>query len=520
VHARVFDGFDDFQANIGAADAAFVTEEGLFGHDLQALADATMRDEVWSDFPFIVLTSKIDQPKVVRWREHVVRTLGNVTLLERPIQPISLVSVVETALRARRRQYQVRSLIVARTKAAAELEDLVSQRTSELKEVNVQLRREMAERLQIEETLRHSQKLEAVGQLTGGVAHDFNNLLLVITAGLDMLESHASPERLQRTRDRMRQAAQRGASLTRQLLAFSRRHALRPEVLDLSQHLDGMQELLDRSLRGDVHVAVDFPASLWPVEVDAGELELALLNLAVNARDAMPSGGDVCISGENLPDHDVEGLSGDFVRIRVSDTGTGMSQDIADRIFEPFFTTKEVGRGSGLGLAHVYGFAHQSGGRVTVDSRVGEGTTFDLYLPRAAPTAVDEQRVADADAVQPMRGEVLLVEDDDAVAPMVIEMLEAVGLDVFRASTAEQALETLKASERFSIVFSDYMMPGKMNGIELARSVRQRSPALPVLLTSGYAEAARHDAAALGVGILEKPYSLSELRQALIKLLG
>jgi signal transduction histidine kinase/CheY-like chemotaxis protein len=523
MEARVCAGFEDMVAGLDTGpDAVFVAEEGLFGKPLQSLSDWVARQDPWSDLPFVVLTSRHDQPRVTAWRRELVQKLGNVSLLERPVQPLSLVSVMQAAVRARRHQVQVRMLLADRTQAALQLETLVTQRTAELQRVNEQLRDEMAERTRVEENLRHAQKLEALGQLTGGVAHDFNNLLMVITAGLDMLEMQPDAQRRTRMLRGMRQAAQRGASLTRQLLAFSRRHALRPETVDLARHLREMRELLDRSLRGDVHVDVQLAGDLWPVEVDPGELELALLNLAVNARDAMEAGGAILVRGENQAGGGIGGMEGDFVRLSIRDTGAGMSEEVKARVFEPFFTTKDVGKGSGLGLAQVYGFAQQSGGTVTIDSAPGQGTTITLMLPRShrAPATVQVVHDGQAPAADRSGGCVLLVEDDGEVAALVADMLRDLGHDVVHASSANAALGALANGRSLDLLFSDIMMPGGTSGIELAREVRQRRPGLPVLLTSGFAEGSRSEADALGVPVLAKPYGLDELRDAVSQALA
>ena len=308
----------EMAAGVGAV---FLAEEALFGKDTSPLAQWIESQPPWSDLPFVVLTSHREQPAVLAWRRSIVALLRNVSLLERPVQPMTLTSAVQSALRARRRQYEIRALFAAREQAAQELETLVVERTRALAEAVEQLRVEMDERARVEETLRQAQKIEAIGQLTGGVAHDFNNLLMVISGGLDMLDRQTDPDRRRRLMDGMVQAAQRGASLTRQLLAFSRRQTLRPEPVDVASQMGGMRELLDRSLRGDVHVEFDFPDTLWPVEVDPGELELVILNLAVNARDAMPNGGTILVRGENLPDLNDEQIAGDYVRLSVVDTG-------------------------------------------------------------------------------------------------------------------------------------------------------------------------------------------------------
>ena len=496
----------------------FLAEEGLFGNDTEPLAQWIASQPPWSDLPFVVLTSHREQPAVVAWRRSIVELLRNVSLLERPVQPITLTSAIQSATRARRRQYEIRALLEAREQIAQELEKLVVERTRALEEANEQLRLEIKERARVEETLRQAQKIEAIGQLTGGVAHDFNNLLMVISGGLDMLDRQSDPNRRRRLMDGMIQAAQRGASLTKQLLAFSRRQKLRPQPVDVAAQIGGMRELLDRSLRGDVHVEFDFPEQLWPVEVDPGELELVVLNLAVNARDAMPNGGTIVVRGQNLPDLNVDQISGNYVRLSVIDTGVGMAPEILARVFEPFFTTKDVGKGSGLGLAQVHGFATQSRGTVRIRSEVGRGTSIELYLPRSFDAPSSERHLIDLTRVRPKKsnqGQVLLVEDDDEVAALVSEMLGQLGYEVTRASSAAAALGALADGRRIDLIFSDIMMPGGMNGVELAREIKNRRSDIPILLTSGYAEASVSDAESAGIEILPKPYHIDELAAAL-----
>ena len=333
--------------------AVLIAEEGLFARDHSALFDWIEAQPPWSDLPFIMLTSHHEQPSVTAWRENLVERFRNVLLLERPVQGITLSSTVKASLRARTRQYELRSLLQARERSAQALEQLVAERTRELEQANTALQLQMAERIRAEETLRQAQKIEALGQLTGGVAHDFNNLLMVIIAGLDMLEKRTDTEQRRRIAKAMRQAAQRGATLTRQLLTFSRTQLLKPEIVDIARQIGAMRELLQRSLRGDVDVRLEFDEDLWPVEVDPGELELMVINLAVNARDAMPRGGTVIVRAQNLASVSEDGLSGDYVLLSIADTGTGMTPEVRKHLFEPFFTTKEVGRGSGLGLAQV-----------------------------------------------------------------------------------------------------------------------------------------------------------------------
>jgi CheY-like chemotaxis protein len=362
--------------------------------------------------------------------------------------------------------------------------------------------------------------MEAIGQLTGGVAHDFNNLLMVIIGGLDILDRQDDPQRRRRLMEGMRQAASRGSALTRQLLAFARRQNLTPQVLDLTRQLGDMRELLDRSLGGDVHVEMVFAPDLWPVEADPGELELVVLNLAVNARDAMPGGGAIRVEADNRHDLKRGELQGDFVRLRVIDSGVGMSPEVVQRVFEPFFTTKEVGKGSGLGLPQVYGFARQSGGGVEIDSAPAQGTTVSLLLPRSTKSPLSVVGAPDAgafmaeEAAARLAGHVLLVEDDDEVAALVGDMLDQLHFEVTRASSADAALGALADERQIDLVLSDVMMPGGMNGVELAREVRRRRPGLPLLLTSGYAEQVRREVEAEGIALLPKPYNLHALAAA------
>ncbi len=511
------------ELKLGAA-AVFVAEEGLFGKDLTDLSDWIEDQPPWSDLPFVVLTSRHEQPRVAAWRKTIVETLRNVSLLERPVQAITLTSAVQAALRARLRQHEVKALLGAREKAAQELEALVAARTEELRAANGELLTQMSERARIEENLRQAQKMEAIGQLTGGVAHDFNNLLMVIQGGLDMIDRQDEAERRARLLQGMRQAAERGSALTRQLLAFSRRQPLAPEAVDLRTRIGGMRELLDRSLRGDVHVDLEFDDGLWPVEVDPGELELVVLNLAFNARDAMPKGGEIVISAHNIEDWREGDIIGDFVRVEVRDTGTGMSESVRARVFEPFFTTKEIGKGSGLGLAQAYGFARQSGGSVRIESKLGAGTSVILMLPRSTKAVSEATRPAlDTGPVRlPGRfsGCVLLVEDDDEVASLVTEMLRQIGFDVTRAASAAGGLGALANGRKIDIVFSDIMMPGEMNGVDLAREILNRRPDLPVLLTSGFAEASRRAVEDVGVHVLPKPYRLEDLECAIRETMG
>ena len=386
---------------------------------------------------------------------------------------------------------------------------------------------DVTERLRDQERLRHAeqalrqtQRLESLGQLTGGVAHDFNNLLAVFAGGVQVLERDPSPAQRRTILDAMRRAVARGAGLTRHLLAFSRRRPVNPESIDLATHLGAMREMLAGSLSGDIHVAMRFDAGLWPVEVDAGELELAIVNLCVNARDAMPSGGTIAIDARNVVETRADGTRADVVKLTIADTGTGIDPAILPRVFDPFFTTKDVGKGSGLGLAQVYGFAQQSGGRVSIDSTPGRGTVVTLLLPRSSRAPVAEPASPEARDASPVpahasrRGDVLLVEDDQEVAALAREMLASLGYGVIHVSNPTAALGALADGRAVDAVFSDIMMPGGTSGLELAREIRLRQPGLPVVLATGYAESA----AGVRDGefrVLMKPYSLESLAEAL-----
>lgn len=500
---------DEIKAGAGAV---FVAEEGLFGKGASHLIGWIEHQPTWSDLPFILLTSRNEEPRVIAWRQQMAAALRNISLLERPVQPITLTTTVRAALRARARQYEVQALIEDRERAADALEGVVAERTRALQEANAELRIQMAERARVEEALRQAQRIEAIGQLTGGVAHDFNNLLMVISGGLEMLRRSRQPDRRERLMDGMQQAAQRGAVLTRQLLAFSRCQKLKPEPVNVAR------QLLDRSLRGDVHVTFEFASDLWPVEVDAAELEFVVLNLTVNARDAMPNGGLIIVRAENCAMLNRDELNGNYVRLSVSDTGTGIAPEVLARVFEPFYTTKEIGKGSGLGLAQVHGFASQSHGAVQIDSAVGHGTTVSLYLPRSEKSPREQDHrinvPVEGPAARPV-GSVLLVEDDDEVAKLASEMLDQLGYEVVRVASATAALGALANGRTIDVVFSDIMMPGGMNGVELAREIQNRRMELPVLLTSGYAEAVALEAKAAGIHILPKPYGLDDLSSAL-----
>jgi PAS domain S-box-containing protein len=363
----------------------------------------------------------------------------------------------------------------------------------------------------MQQQLAESQKFDALGQLTGGVAHDFNNLLMIISGSLHALKRSSQQDaKLQRAISAIETATKRGAALTSQLLTFARRQSVNPQAINFAERVEGIREVLDAGVGSAVRLDFDISDDVWPVRADVSELETALLNLVINARDAMPDGGTVTIGTHNVvlsgPRH-----SGEFVAISVTDTGVGIPADVDDKIFEPFFTTKPIGKGTGLGLSQVHGFAHQAGGTVKVESTLGSGTTFTILLPREMTSPQPETAAA------PSRGSgtVLLVEDNPEVALVSAGLLEQLGYEVRRAADADEALRAIER-DGIDFVFSDIVMPGKLDGLGLAHRLREIRPDLPILLATGYSDAA---ADARGdFPILRKPYEIHELSDAIAKL--
>ena len=381
--------------------------------------------------------------------------------------------------------------------------------------------RDLTERRAIEEQLRQSQKMEAIGQLTGGVAHDFNNLLTVIVGNLETIWRHAPPEdgKLRRAIDQVTRGAQRAVTLTQQLLAFSRRQPLNPKPTDINRLVAGMSDLVRRTIGENIAVETVLAGGLWRVEVDAHQLESALLNLAVNARDAMPEGGKLTIETANArlddgyADRYPELTPGQYVVVCVTDTGTGMSADVIAHAFEPFYTTKPIGQGTGLGLSQVYGFVKQSGGHVKLYSEVGQGTTVKLYLPRMTNVDAEEEETPFAAPPTGGRHEVILVvEDDDDVRLFTTESLRELGFTVREANDGPAALKHLEQHSDVQLLFTDVGLPG-MNGAQLVAAARELRPDIKVLFTTGYARNAivhqgRLDA---GVELITKPFTRVQL---------
>ncbi|WP_313519903.1 PAS domain S-box protein [Pseudomonas sp.] len=359
------------------------------------------------------------------------------------------------------------------------------------------------------EQLFQAQKMEALGQFTGGLAHDFNNLLTVILGATDLALRLSGDARLNKLLENTRQAALRGGDITRQLLSFARRKPLETHRVELGELLENSAPLLQQSLRSDIRLLLYIGENLHPLQIDPAELELALLNLVINARDAIEEAGEIHLRAENvLLEERHDGLCGDFVALSVRDTGRGMPAEVRSRVFEPFFTTKTFGKGTGLGLAQVHGFAQQSRGAVDVRSEPAQGTCFTLYLPA----------LEDGAALQPQVPRILLVEDDEVLADVTASMLETMGYRVESVGDADQALQRLLRSSGYRLLLSDVIMPGRTNGLELANKVRERLPELPILLTSGYSEIVIDGHSAYP--LLPKPFSYDGLAQAVQRLLG
>jgi len=494
------------------AGLAIITEEATRDFDMRPLNQWVMSQPAWSDFPFIVLTRHGGGVERNPTAARLMQTLGNVSLLERPFHPTTLISVVQTSLRGRQRQYECRRL-------NEELESRVDERTAELASTNVQLLNQIEERERVESTLNQLQRLEAVGQLTSGVAHDFNNLLTVVLGNIGFIEKGLAAAnldgKLTQRLGYMRAAAERGAKLTDQLLSFSRRQRLEPRPLDLSQIIEGMRDLIQSTMGGSVRIDVKLSRDLWPALADPTQLELAVLNLAINARDAMQVGGSLRVETANVtlgpPGTPEEPPAGDYVSICVCDTGTGMTPDVRAKVFEPFFTTKEIGKGSGLGLSQVLGFAKQSGGGVRIDSRVGEGTAVFIFLPRATAKLSPVRQIDEPtlESVMLEGAMILLVDDDPAVREVTCAILRDLGYSVVEAGSGAAALELLGQRPTVDLLLIDFAMPG-MNGAEVARLARAVRPALPVLFVTGYADRA----ALVGINdtqIVGKPFANDEL---------
>ena len=498
------------------AEAALVAEEALFGKRAEPLLEWITHQEPWSDMPFVILTSRQNRTEVLAWRQRLLVWLRNASLLERPLDAAAMASAVASAVRGRLRQYEMRAYVSERASAAERLEEIVAERTHEL-------RVQMEERAKVEDALRQSQKMEAVGQLTGGLAHDFNNLLTGISGSLELLGTRVAQGRYQEL-NRYIAAAQgasrRAAALTHRLLAFSRRQTLDPKPIDANQLITGMEELVRRTVGPAISLEVQVATDLWSILVDPNQLENAVLNLCINARDAMPDGGRLIIETANrvLDRHEAQERDlppGEFVTLCVSDTGVGMDPTVAARAFDPFFTTKPLGQGTGLGLSMIYGFARQSGGQARIYSEPGHGAMVCLYLPRhfhAAEQSADA--VERIDVPRAGRGETVLVVDDEPIMRMLVaEALGELGYEAIEAGDGASGLQLVRSEIRIDLLVTDVGLPGGMNGRQLADAARILRPGLKTLFITGYADNAAVGGGNLepGMHLLTKPFALEGL---------
>lgn len=481
------------------AGLAVVTEEGLMTSDIRLLKAWIDTQPEWSDFPFVLLTQRGGglerNPAAARHLE----TLGNVTFLERPFHPTTLVSLAQAALRGRRRQYEARARLEALRESEANLEERVLARTAELQET--------------QEALRQSQKMEAMGTLTGGVAHDFNNLLTPIIGSLDLLHRRVTGDKEHRLIDAALQSADRAKTLVQRLLAFARRQPLQAKSVDLRLLVHGMAALMESTSGPRVTIDLVIPSNLPPVHTDPHQLEMAILNLTVNARDAMPQGGTLSLvaTEETIASRERDNLqSGRYIHLKVADSGTGMDEATLARAIEPFFSTKGVGQGTGLGLSMVHGLAAQLGGALEISSEVGVGTSIDIWLP------VSSQRIAAHDEVTEVNaenhfGQVLLVDDEPLIRMSTAAMLNDMGYSVTEADSAEVALEVIRTGFAPDVLITDHLMPG-ITGTELARIIQAKLPRTAVLIISGYADV---DGIAPDMPRLAKPFRESDLTRIL-----
>jgi signal transduction histidine kinase len=500
------------------ADVVLLTEEALYGEAMGPLATWVAAQPPWSDQPFIVLTNHNEGPRFTEFRRGLVHKLRNIAFLERPMQAISLQAAVLTAQRGRARQYEARAYLEAQRGAAEELERLVSERTEALEQANAQLRAESDRRERAQAALLQAQKIETMGQLVGGVAHDFNNLLMAVIGNLDLLAKGLSDDpRQARLINGAMEGARRGATLTHRLLAFARKQELQSRATDVLSLVEDMRELIERSVGPMIEVKITSDHPLPPVSVDPNQLEMALLNLAVNARDAMPSGGVLVISlDQPLVSTGEAGLPpGAYVRLSVQDTGEGMDAATLARAVEPFFSTKGVGKGTGLGLSMVHGLANQSGGAFQLESQVGIGTKAKLWLPTAGGAVEDATRPATSD-VATAPATILLVDDDVLIAGSTVALLEDLGHRVVEAHSGPEALAILEDGLTPDLVITDHAMPG-MSGMDLALRLKSQNPRLPVLLATGYAELSAEQS--LDLPRLAKPYTQKQLSWEISRLL-
>ena len=501
----------------GAA-GAIVTEDAFAGDNFEPLRQWLQAQPPWSDFPFIVLTSKRPEAGAENM-VGLLHALGNFILLERPVNADTLARAAASAVRARLRQYQTRKTLDELTQARSavhalnlELEDRIAARTEALAAANDRLMLEISERERAQASLVHVQKLEAVGRLTGGIAHDFNNLLQVVSMNVDLLIRKAGDPKLIELASKAKQAVGKGAKLTAQLLSFARTQSLLPRPVDINALISGMRDLIGVSIGTQIALELRLCDAQAFATVDAVQLEMALLNLAVNARDAMPANGTLTVATRCV-EGSIDALSfRRHVVVAVTDTGTGIPKALLTKVFEPFVTTKPLGSGTGLGLSQVYGFARQSGGTARVESTVGQGTTVEIWFP-----AIDPQALGEAVAAAPAPGRyalrhILVIEDDAEVRRVIVESLESAGHSVRSAASGEEGLVLMRQA-RPDLLMVDYAMPG-MNGAQVIAQVRSMDGATPILLSTGYADMAEVARVLPSTSILLKPFDVAALLSA------
>jgi signal transduction histidine kinase len=633
---RPCSGLDELLRELeSGAGAAVIAEEAFLGAEADPLFNWVSNQPPWSDFPFVILTVRRNDPGHRRYTLSLIDKLCNVTLQERPIQTVTLVSAVQAALRARLRQYEAANYLQEREQAGNRLEALVRERTRQLQEANdhltaaqesltmaleaAQMRtwsldlggdvvsdsaqqdaspqmravlaewsrkvgetvlpadrgtfgtafkqaldtgkfqlecrvvgandetrwvvaegrlhrdehghplrlagtvRDITERRQVEESLRQTQKLEVIGQLTGGVAHDFNNLLTAVVGNIELAALRTTDQSILGILKSAGSAAERGAKLTGQLLAFARKQQLAPRVVSLNELVSSMGDLLLQTIGVAIRIETVLEKDLWAVMIDPTQLELVILNLAINSRDAMQNGGRLTVATKNIAVSDRHRPTGlaerDYVAISVSDTGSGMTQEVAAKAFEPFFTTKSVGQGTGLGLSQVLGFAQQSGGEVRIDTRVGQGTAVTIFLPRSRESltrAVDEVRPVRHDG---KAATILVVDDDADVRELTVSALEAMNYRVLAAENGRIALDVLRQADTVDLAMIDLVMP-IMNGRQLATRIRAADPGQAILFTTGYDDLSGTDDPFAQEIVIKKPFKLVELAAAVERALA
>ena len=500
--------------NAGAG-AALIAEEALAGEHASRLFAWLEQQPAWSDFPFILLAASRVGHRSARGLE-VLERLGNVVVLERPLNSETLRRAAASSLRARARQYESRRLLAERIEAQAalvqlndSLESRIAERTQELASANNRLMMEIHERAKVQAVLVQSQKMEALGQLTGGIAHDFNNLLNVIMVNAELIARVSSDERILGMAATVKRATERGAKLTGQLLTFSRNSNLDLKAVNVVALLQGMRDIFTVSLGSGIRYTNEFDGDEMWTQTDANQLELAILNLAINARDAMPGGGrlGIRVRERAAPDRTLE--EGRYVVIEVADTGSGVPPDVVSRVFDPFFTTKPIGKGTGLGLSQVYGIARQAGGTARLFSEEGMGTTVEIWLPLRERVASQTEMASDAEANAVGEKRVLVVEDDGDVRAMLVESLRMLGYTVTEAADGQAGLDRLQ-DDQPDLLMVDFAMPG-MNGIDVIAEARKLREDLPVILATGYADVDISGLAVKRCTILRKPFQLDDL---------